>query len=370
MNLFKGYLTTAKGLDATTYDVSNVWKHNNTEDLEGIMVIEIDMSELPIGLIHAVVATSNDVATPYGTRNASGTKPCSSNDVFQMQIGPFPEIPSIAPCVDFVEIRLGANCQATVTPEMVTPNLDPNLSTCFPVTVKINDLNPTNGNVVDGVSPEGGWTFGLFIGDRMVCQGKIVAKDYTAPAVIAPSEVELWCDDITNVLNREASWKNATDKYFTGNLLKNAATSPDATLALTDNCGDVYQIKVTDRIDYTECGTSPSTTPTGTVYATVTRTFYVVDQRGSDTTVTQLIKFKRPAPSMFPVIGGLSAYNTINGQTVWSTNGFSNGTAVNYSNSTTTADMIVFNSCEAPTATGAALKEVLRGYLRSLYRVG
>ncbi|MFN5788630.1 MAG: hypothetical protein ACK469_07710, partial [Bacteroidota bacterium] len=46
------------------------------------------------------------------------------------------------------------------------------------------------------------------------------------------------------------------------------------------------------------------------------------------------------------------------------------GTAVNYSNSTTTADMIVFNSCEAPTATGAALKEVLRGYLRSLYRVG
>jgi hypothetical protein len=280
-----------------------------------------------------------------------------------------PSPPAGATCIDHVEVRLGANCKATITPEMISPNLDPALSICFPVEIKINDLDPTNGGIIDGVSPEGGWTFGLFVGGRLMCQGKIVAKDYTAPDITAPSEVELWCDDISNVLNKEDSWKTSSYKYFTGNLNKNASTTPDGTLGISDNCGGVFQTKVTDRIDYTECGSAPSSA-TGTIYATITRTFYITDQRGADTTVTQLIKFKRPTLSMVPVISGGAAYNTINGQTVWSTNGVKNPTSTNYNNSTSTPDMIVFNGCESPSATGSALKEVLRGYLRSIYRVG
>jgi hypothetical protein len=278
-------------------------------------------------------------------------------------------------CVDKIELRLGANCRTSL--ELASAVLPSDCIFSPEYYIKVNDLNPTNGAVVDGISPEQGWVYGVYLDldlnaatpDLLICQGRVVAKDYTAPAVTAPSEVELWCDDISSVLNKEDSWKTATYKYFTGNLNKNAATTPDAVLSAGDECSGNIQIRVTDRIDYTECGTSPSSA-TGTIYATITRTFNVIDLRGSDTTVTQLIKFKRPALSMVPVISGGAAYNTINGQTVWSTNGVKNPTSTNYINSTSTPDMIVFNGCESPSATGSALKEVLRGYLRSIYRVG
>ncbi|MFN9688975.1 MAG: hypothetical protein ACK57X_08925, partial [Bacteroidota bacterium] len=284
-------------------------------------------------------------------------------------------------CVDKINLALGSACSSTL--DLTSAVLPSDCIFSPEYYIRVNDLNPTNGAIVDGVSPPDGWVYGVYLDldlnsstpDLLICQGRVVATDNTPPVITAPAEVEFWCDDIDLVYKNESSWKNENYKWFSGNLLKTlnrfgtVSVTTDSTMTISDNCGGQLQILVTDRIDYTECGTSPSSL-TGTVYATVTRSFEVRDMRGNEQVVTQLIKFKRPAPSMFPVIGGLSAYNTINGQTVWSTNGVRNGTAVNYSNSTTTADMIVFNSCEAPTATGAALKEVLRGYLRSLYRVG
>jgi len=208
-------------------------------------------------------------------------------------------------CVTSLEVRVGDNCQATVTVGMVmlgtvvgTPD------------VRINDLNPTNGGIVDGVSPASGWAYGVYASSAasaaLICQGVIFAVDYTAPAVVDPADHnQLTCDDIANVLNVEASWKTATNAYFTG-----------ALTSVTDNCGGLVQVKVTDRIVYDECNS-------GGVMATITRTFQAIDQRGNDTTVTQLITFNRPSKTALAVhtSSTRTAKTTINGLAVYSTNG-------------------------------------------------
>ena len=114
LDLLKGYLTTAKGLDATTYEVANMWDHNNSQNFSALMVVEIDMSQLPQGQVLALVATSNDVATPVGLRTALGAKPCSGNDVFYMQIGPFDAVPSNFVSLQNAKVSLDGNCKKTV----------------------------------------------------------------------------------------------------------------------------------------------------------------------------------------------------------------------------------------------------------------
>ncbi len=160
------------------------------------------------------------------------------------------------------------------------------------------------------------------------------------------------------------SWKTATGKYFAGNLtetLNSGGTGTDAAMTIADNCSGAIQIKVTDQIVYTECGGTGITD--GTVFATVTRSFVAIDQRGNDTTVTQIITFKRPTVSAaagpaYGVSFAARAYKTINGVDVH-----------NYS-SGSTSDMIVFNKCAAPTGTAAEVKAELQKYLKSIYRVG
>ncbi len=71
--------------------------------------------------------------------------------------------------------------------------------------LKINDLNPTNGGRVDGISPASGWVYGVYnAAGALVCQGVIYAVDYTAPLVTAPAAVEFWCDDISAVYNNDS----------------------------------------------------------------------------------------------------------------------------------------------------------------------
>jgi hypothetical protein len=278
-------------------------------------------------------------------------------------------------CVTSLEVRVGDNCQATVTVAMVmlgtvtgTPD------------VRINDLIPTNGGIVDGISPASGWAYGVYASTAanaaLICQGVIYAVDYTAPVVNAPAAVEFWCDDISVVYNNTTSWSSATSKYFAGNLTEtlgsSLGTGADSVITIADNCSGPIQIKVTDQIAYTEC-TGAASSATGTIFATVTRSFVAIDQRGNDTTVTQTITFKRPdiIGSAGPAYAGGAGYNTINGVTVFSTNGAVNPAASTYfAQPATGTNMILFNSCAAPSGTAAEVKAELRKYLRSLYRVG
>ncbi|MFN6078989.1 MAG: hypothetical protein ACK48I_07240, partial [Bacteroidota bacterium] len=78
-------------------------------------------------------------------------------------------------CVTSLEVRVGLNCQATVTSSMVL------LGTSTAYSVQINDLNPTNGGDVDGISPASGWVYGVYNGTTLICTGVIYAVDYTAP---------------------------------------------------------------------------------------------------------------------------------------------------------------------------------------------
>ncbi|MFZ4377701.1 MAG: hypothetical protein ACOYN9_15185, partial [Saprospiraceae bacterium] len=260
--------------------------------------------------------------------------------------------PGTTTCVTSLEVRLGRttlnDCSADVTVDMVVlgggiAGLD----------LRINDLNPTNGGRVDGISPASGWVYGVYrtSSNTLVCTGVIYAVDYTAPAVTVPAtHSQLTCDDIANVLNVQSSWTTATGAYFTGAL----------TSVGTDNCGGLVQVKVTDRINYTDCAA-------GGVMATITRTFQAIDQRGNDTTVTQLIEFKRPSKSLLAVhgAGSYAAKQTINAQKVYSTNG-TVGITATYLNTATTANtpnMVVFDKCTGIPST----KDDLRAYLQSIY---
>lgn len=252
-------------------------------------------------------------------------------------------------CVTSLEVRVGDNCQATVTVSMVMLGATPGAGT-----VRINDLNPTNGGIVDGLSPASGWVYGVYDGTTLLCTGVIYAVDYTAPAVTKPADhYELTCDDIAQVLDKSSSWTTATGAYFTGSL----------TSVGTDNCGGLVQVKVTDRIDYTDCGAVGD----ADLMATITRTFQAIDQRGNDTTVTQLIKFKRPSKTSLAVhsAGTRTAKQTINGQAVYSTNGTVGSGAVYLAGTTTASspNMIVFNKCSVLPST----KDDLRAYLQSIY---
>lgn len=268
-------------------------------------------------------------------------------------------------CVTSLEVRVGDNCQATVTVSMVMLGATPGSGS-----VRINDLNPTNGGIVDGVSPASGWVYGVYDGNTLLCTGVIYAVDYTAPAVTAPFAVEFWCDDVNSVLNQTASWNSPTTKYFAGNLTENTVGT-DAPMTIADNCGSPIQIKVTDRVDYTECGGAASSA-TGTIFATVTRSFTAIDQRGNDTTVTQIITFKRPniIGAAGPAYAGGSGYNTINGLTVDSTNRVAGGFTYFAQSASGLTNMIIFSACAAPSGTATEVKAELRKYLRSLYRVG
>jgi large repetitive protein len=273
------------------------------------------------------------------------------------------QTPGTVTCVTSLEVRVGVGCAAVVTPSMVV------LGSTAGLTVKINDLNPTNGGDVDGISPASGWVYGVYNGTTLICTGVIYAVDYTAPAITAPGAVEFWCDDVNSVYNQTASWNTPNSKYFAGNLTENVAGT-DAVVTATDNCGSPIQIKVTDRIDYTEC-TGAASSATGTIFATVTRSFTAIDQRGNDTTVTQTITFKRPniIGAAGPAYAGGTGYNTINGITVDSTNRVAGG-GTYLAQSAAGTNMIIFSACAAPSGTAAEVKAELRKYLRSLYRVG
>jgi hypothetical protein len=152
--------------------------------------------------------------------------------------------------------------------------------------LKIADLNSNNDNIIDGISPAGtGWSYGVFKGTLVVCQGTITATDDKPPvlnasAFAAIDTIDLWCNDVNLVNNVEGSWRVPGYRYYMG--------MP----TFTDLCGGQIQIKVTDFLSQSNCSTD-------SVFATLRRSFQAIDSRSNDTTINQIIRFKRPSSALF-----------------------------------------------------------------------
>jgi hypothetical protein len=190
-------------------------------------------------------------------------------------------------CTD-LSISLNDNCQFPVFLKNIFPNAGNTAGSCDTtgMVLKIADLNTNNNNIIDGISPAGvGWSYGVFSGTLVVCQGTITATDDKAPvlnatAFAAIDTIDLWCNDINLVNNVEGSWRVPGYRYFTG------------IPTFSDLCGGQIQIKVTDFLSQTNCSTD-------SVFATIRRSFQAIDSRSNDTTITQIIRFKRPSSTLF-----------------------------------------------------------------------
>ncbi len=285
---------------------------------------------------------------PYQQCDAGTPVACARASIYIL-VDPPVTVPSGGvSCISDVNITLNQTCQNFVTADMVLLG-----SVGTDLKVRINDLNPTNGAVLDGVSPVTvGWIYSVFKANGdFVCSGRIHATDKSAPEVTKPNDVNLICDAVNKVQDVPASWLNTSYQFFTG--------SPTN---VYDNCGGPLSLKVTDVLSYTNCGVD-------NIYATINRSFRYTDKYGNDSVVIQKINFRRPINSTFvgtPVsqvrlgnfgpLGANTKYTTINGQVDQNAKP---GAAYIRDR----RDTLVFNSCGAPTTSAE-----IRAYLRDAYK--
>jgi hypothetical protein len=227
-------------------------------------------------------------------------------------------------CVGTINVKLNGDCSKTVSvKELLLP--------CGPIDyyVKVNDNNPTNGGIVDGISPVGGWLYGIFDQNgALVCQGKLIATDGSGPVMSANQlaawnaidTIVTWVDNVDEIYNVPSSWwGNNTgyssiplfgSKYYTGRpymvdsceLAGLVTPSSDTWIIDADDNGqestndkwDIHrsrnlQIRVTDYLESTQSNGN------GYQYL-LRRTFQFTDQRGNSTFLNQIIYFQSPAP--------------------------------------------------------------------------
>ena len=190
-------------------------------------------------------------------------------------------------CTD-LNVTLNDNCQRTLFLKNIFLNAGNTAGTCDTtgMVLKIADLNSINNNIIDGISPQGdGWTYAVFKGTLVVCQGTITATDEAPPVLNAAAfalidTIDLWCNDVSFVNNVDGSWRVPGYRYYMG--------MP----TFTDLCGGQIQIKVTDFLSQTNCSTD-------SIFATIRRSFQAIDSRSNDTTINQIIRFKRPSSALF-----------------------------------------------------------------------
>ncbi|MFM7090498.1 MAG: T9SS type A sorting domain-containing protein [Bacteroidota bacterium] len=187
-----------------------------------------------------------------------------------------------------LNVSLNDNCQFPLFLKNIFPNAGNTPGSCDTtgMVLKIADLNSNNNNIIDGISPQGvGWSYGVFKGTLVVCQGTISATDDAPPVLNAAAfalidTIDLWCNDVNLVNNVDGSWRVPGYRYYMG--------MP----AFTDLCGGQIQIKVTDFLSNTNCQSD-------SIFATLRRSFQAIDARSNDTTINQIIRFKRPSSALF-----------------------------------------------------------------------
>jgi hypothetical protein len=155
----KKWLKDVKGIDTTGFTISPIWTPGGgigINNAESFMVLDLDVTQLETGTTFAHMATTTVDFTPC----CPGA--CSGNGAFPITLT-LPETPpSNYVAVQNPRVSLNGNCKKTITPLNVIMGFKEIYQLCFNFEVKINDSDPSNGGVVDGVSPAGGWTFGVF----------------------------------------------------------------------------------------------------------------------------------------------------------------------------------------------------------------
>ena len=149
--------------------------------------------------------------------------------------------------------------------------------------IEINDVNPSNGDIVDGLSPDNGWKYGIFSSTGgLLCSGSLITKDLVPPSMSQSESLNwlnydtlvMWRHDLSQIENNTNSWLDPYDLYFIG-----------IPVMKEDSCGGQIQIFVTDRVSFQPCGEYETT---------LFRTFSFSDVRGNINRMQQVIYFRKP----------------------------------------------------------------------------
>ncbi len=220
-----------------------------------------------------------------------------------------------------------------------------------------DDNATTGAGKVNALSPASGWSYGVFrkSDNRLECQGTLVVIDDFAPLFNAGAEAHwlkidtiiTWADNLDDIYNNQASWSasatnntwggslptKASPQFYTGRpwmadpceqiqqnkgggadniaevsagavgigqwlgirtAANNAAVADDSSNVFTaartwpDLASNAVQIKVTDYLESPQCDSQSL----GFHYK-LRRTFQMIDKRGNDTTLNQIIYFQR-----------------------------------------------------------------------------
>jgi len=292
------------------YEAGTVYCAATVEYLDGTF---------PVGTFKARTSTVDVTLAPYGA------------PLFNITSNP-PTLPSSFVAVQNPKVSLNGNCQKTIAPLDLLMGFKLEYQECFNWEVKINDSDPTNGGVIDGVSPVGGWSYGVFKNGQLIVQGQLTVDDSSGP-VFSPDQktawetidtIVTWSDNVDEIFNVPSSWfGNASgynlpptfdgaNKYYTGrpymtdscelgSFPVNTGTFAQNTWIIdkdssgTSSNRDSFlvhrswnlQYKVTDYLENPQCDS------TGFQHK-LRRTFEIIDQRGNRTFLNQIIYFKRP----------------------------------------------------------------------------
>ena len=150
-------------------------------------------------------------------------------------------------CVESIQVPMPNACSRIIS-------LNELMTGSIPVGafISINDNNPSNGAIVDGISPVSGWKYGVFSSTGiLICSGTLITKDYTPPNWSATDSLTwlnfdtlvLWRHDMSKIENVASTWTDIYEFYYTGK-----------PIMAPDSCGGLQRISVTDRLDFTPCG--------------------------------------------------------------------------------------------------------------------
>lgn len=180
-------------------------------------------------------------------------------------------------CRQDVLFTLDENCQISISPQQVLLGGD-DATDWARLQVLINDPNPFNRNVADGVGKYA-YLVRDIVSGSIICQSTLITEDKRAPRVQpldwARDTLDWLCFDIDSIYNIPASWQKTKYNYYTGSVL------------FTDNCnGTLSNLKVNDRLVLGDCDS--------TFYAKIYRNFSAEDASGNRKDSTQVIVFWRP----------------------------------------------------------------------------
>jgi hypothetical protein len=113
----------------------------------------------------------------------------------------------------------------------------------------VNDSNPSNGAVIDGISPVDGWTYGVFLNldngmTELVCQGRVIVTDDLGP-IFTPVQktawetidtIVTWADNLDEILNVPSSWFGNVSGYHLPPTFDGANKYYTGRPYLTDSC--------------------------------------------------------------------------------------------------------------------------------------